>query len=611
MTTKLKVINPITNENYHAGLMIYFSRFDLYYWGIFKSEEIRLERSGFNNVLSTGFTSREVELMVAKDGNTYSFNYRLTGSASWTAVGCRITPEPPQFVGLIAKTWSPTNLVVDFDYLRVNDLPPGTGNLTCPPEDFGFGSLNVNGVKAEGTRPLLVILVRFNQSKISFDHDRDYYDRLIFGPNWPNLVDYFREISYGRFTWSRATTVGPLAMDDTGDLPRNLARAKELAAGAGFDFSRYDGDRNGRITTDELGMLMIDNNTIDGGATRYTNPDCVRPLGSTVDVCTEGAAVGEAAAFATIAHELTHLLGVGYDVYGDRCYGVRLTIMSCTAFGIPDMRETYHLDPWFKIQLGWVQPLISPIGPSGQCELLSNPTTSDYRPLILYDPRRSTREYFLLENRIPVGYDTDVADWGMAVWYVQTDESRVPLYISGLKGEPGRDRAFFLIGPPSPGAAGVDRLWKESDGETKLIWLDGSDSGIRLRVDSGDGKAFLRVVAIGFGGGSTPGCGVNNQAPVANLGGPYQAQGQFNEKQEFGAVIKLDGSQSFDPDGKIVSYFWEFGDKTFASSTEPVIQHFYAGNPKQSLVEYKACLTVTDDRGATGMDCTGVIILTQ
>jgi len=57
-------------------------------------------------------------------------------------------------------------------------------------------------------------------------------------------------------------------------------------------------------------------------------------------------------------------------------------------------------------------------------------------------------------------------------------------------------------------------------------------------------------------------------------------------------IIHFNASESFDPDGEIVSYFWDFGDGT--NATGVIVEHSYADNGT-----YKVTLTVTDDDGAT------------
>lgn len=65
-----------------------------------------------------------------------------------------------------------------------------------------------------------------------------------------------------------------------------------------------------------------------------------------------------------------------------------------------------------------------------------------------------------------------------------------------------------------------------------------------------------------------------------------------------GEVIHFDASESYDPDGSIVSYFWDFGDNTteiyMGENLTAIATHTYAeaGN-------YTVTLTVTDDDGAS------------
>jgi chitodextrinase len=75
-----------------------------------------------------------------------------------------------------------------------------------------------------------------------------------------------------------------------------------------------------------------------------------------------------------------------------------------------------------------------------------------------------------------------------------------------------------------------------------------------------------------------------NQLPVANAGSGFSAT--------VGTQASFSGSGSFDPDGAIVSYQWDFGDGSTATGSS--VTHIYAATGA-----YTVTLTVTDNLGAT------------
>ncbi len=92
-------------------------------------------------------------------------------------------------------------------------------------------------------------------------------------------------------------------------------------------------------------------------------------------------------------------------------------------------------------------------------------------------------------------------------------------------------------------------------------------------------------------------CDPINMPPVADTGGPYK--GCVNEE------IILDGSNSFDPDGDIIEYRWSISNGEYFPETignEPIIKILLTeGN-------YKVVLQVTDNKGATDVDETDLIV---
>lgn len=67
--------------------------------------------------------------------------------------------------------------------------------------------------------------------------------------------------------------------------------------------------------------------------------------------------------------------------------------------------------------------------------------------------------------------------------------------------------------------------------------------------------------------------------------------------------VQFDASESYDPDGEIVSYHWNFGDGTSADGMN--VEHIFP----QQQTEYMVTLTVTDDDGAANNSVRTVVVL--
>ncbi|MFO8078334.1 MAG: PKD domain-containing protein [Thermoplasmatota archaeon] len=87
-----------------------------------------------------------------------------------------------------------------------------------------------------------------------------------------------------------------------------------------------------------------------------------------------------------------------------------------------------------------------------------------------------------------------------------------------------------------------------------------------------------------------------NRVPHANAGGPYN--------QEKGKSVMFSAADSYDEDGTIVSFEWDFGDG-YTDSGETV-EHRY-----DSTGTYLVTLTVTDEDGATSNDTVTVFITAE
>ena len=101
--------------------------------------------------------------------------------------------------------------------------------------------------------------------------------------------------------------------------------------------------------------------------------------------------------------------------------------------------------------------------------------------------------------------------------------------------------------------------------------------GVAMAFNRARASLVLLVFSLSLGGCNIP--------PTAKfVANPSQGPAPL--------AVAFDASSSFDPDGEIVSYSWNFGDGATGSGV--TITHTY-----DSPGTYTARLTVTDDRGAT------------
>jgi len=129
-------------------------------------------------------------------------------------------------------------------------------------------------------------------------------------------------------------------------------------------------------------------------------------------------------------------------------------------------------------------------------------------------------------------------------------------------------------------------VWDFGDGTTAAgvkvfhAYKDNGSYVVTLIVTDNDGATDTMTTTITATTKIVP-----NQSPVAS----FIKSGETVSTSE---SIHFDGSTSFDPDGTIINYLWNFGDGNTATGV--VADHTYDDNSV-----YTVTLTVTDDDGAT------------
>lgn len=87
---------------------------------------------------------------------------------------------------------------------------------------------------------------------------------------------------------------------------------------------------------------------------------------------------------------------------------------------------------------------------------------------------------------------------------------------------------------------------------------------------------------------------LNNIQPKADANGPYYVIVNY--------IVNFDGSASYDSDGTITNYKWDFGDGEISKEVSP--KHIYS-----TVDNYRVILTVTDNEGKTDIDITYAYIM--
>ncbi len=338
--------------------------------------------------------------------------------------------------------------------------------------------------------PLIVIVVGFKDMPYSETFN---WNKSIFHDEH-SLAEFYTDMSLGQFTFTparetsayggknrnTADTAGDGVVHVTLGLPhddwaleypymskkdiaanRSLGdalRAAIAAADEYIDFSAYDTDQNGAITTDELalGFVFAGYEASSSESYKMGNKlylwshawslqemkdeysfdfDLPSPDGVSVNsyiAISEQEESGAQEPYSTLAHELGHYIGLP-DLY-DTSYSTRaewgsysvgsLSLMCMDYWYDADLDEEIPtpLDAWSRVILGWVTP--DAADGTGVYTLTAQDYTNNTGYNVLRIPTQNPGEYYLLENRavskwdapLPQNYST--RSGGVVLWHI-------------------------------------------------------------------------------------------------------------------------------------------------------------------------------------------------
>ncbi|MCF7674168.1 MAG: choice-of-anchor D domain-containing protein [Akkermansiaceae bacterium] len=327
------------------------------------------------------------------------------------------------------------------------------------------------GVASVGTMKNLVILCKFSDhdnTKIRSQADFDTIFNTIGGD--PVLAptgsvrDYYTETSYGALTL-QSTVVAWVTLPHTeayyadgtdgtgGTYPNNAQGMVKDAldlADALVDFGQFDTDGNGYV--DAIDIVHSGYGAESGGGggnwiwshkwslwslpdgqwtSQDNNANSVKV--KVYDYHTESALIGTSGTSITtigvICHETGHFLGLPdlYDTDGSS-EGIGSYCLMANSWGFDFTgRHPPHFSAWCKLQLGWVTPTLVSGG------TISAPQVATNKSIFRVNTGYPSTEYLLIENRQPVGFESDIPQGGLAIWHI--DEGKPDNTAEGYPGQ--------------------------------------------------------------------------------------------------------------------------------------------------------------------------------
>ncbi len=336
----------------------------------------------------------------------------------------------------------PTAVAVKRVPQHLMEREPGTGSGPPGVESGPALLTRPLGTRAAGTDPVIVIPIDFQDVSPNAAHDQAYFNTMFNGATGRSVNAYYRENSYGAFGIQATVTPwvhsarnlayygadGSGVDDRNGPVYRLTTEAVQLAA-ASVDFSQFDRDGNGVVdhvvivhagaaqeSSTNTNLIwshrwgVIDADPSTPGDQRLTD-DGVQIYGYIM--------VSEDSPMGVVSHEFGHDLGLPdlYDTDGSSQGAGIWEIMAGGSWnGSPRGTSPAQFSAWSKGKLGWLVPV------DVTAPLLSQPipqvenTSRAFRLIVKTSPTGD--EYFLVENRQKVGYDTPLAGSGLLIWHV-------------------------------------------------------------------------------------------------------------------------------------------------------------------------------------------------
>ena len=207
---------------------------------------------------------------------------------------------------------------------------------------------------------------------------------------------------------------------------------------------------------------------------------------------------------------------------------------------------------------------------------------------------------------IIAGYTESYGSGGSDVWLIKTDSNGNMVWSKTFGGsdidyaesvQQTSDGGYIIAGVTAWSYGSGDVWLIKTDSNGNIEWsktFGGSDYDEAYSVQqTSDGGYIIAGDTCSYGSCKSDVWLIKVKERSTNL--PPVASFTFSPTSPtVGQTITFDASSSYDPDGSIVLYQWNFGDSNVTATTSPSITHTYS-----SAGTYTVTLTVRDDRGLT------------
>jgi len=434
-----------------------------------------------------------------------------------------------------------------------------------------------------GTIEVAFILSEFQDQEYQSEHDQDYFEDLAFGET-DSMWEYFDEVSRSQLN-IQGDVYGPYTLDgdaaDYGTENLEFVRDSVEIADDYINYTNYDavmvihsgpGEESSGNSDDiwSIHWPSADIETEDDG---FVIKEITQaPEYETIS--------GENNPLGVWCHEFGHELGLPdlYDTDGSSAGIGDWGIMASGSWGNNGETPVY-MSAWSRFWLGWIEPIVI-TDDINNLELRPIENDGDVYLLPIPGNWSNSKEYYLLENRQKIKYDAYLPSEGLLIWHidedilnskwnsnsVNNDEGHKGVDLEEADGDDDLDSKTNYGDSGDPYTSGTF----SKDGYPNSLAYNGTESGWKIENIETNGDNI--IIDVSF------------------LSKPHAIADADEAVITEGFELQFYGNESWDEDGTIVNYTWDFGDGNFEYTDNPT--HIFIQNGTYDVV-----LTVTDNDG--------------